>query len=154
MADSVAEEIGDKAKAAVDALAFSGATVVKRKNPGAPEGSGSLPQISVSVLEDKSEPMDRRRRLVTYTLVVGIVRGGGTRAADNATVRKWRKQIVETIDDTDRETFAGLSNGAEIEKADYTGGRVPFEPAATAKDYDFSQLVFAVEVIEQRAPRT
>jgi hypothetical protein len=154
VADSVSEDLGDKAKAAVEALALAGTpTVEKRKQPGVPEGVplGTGGQISVTVLEDRGQPLDALRRLETYKLVIVIVRGGGSKAADDPTVRKWRKLIEEAVDDKDLTTFAGLGNGAEINRASYVGGALPFDAAAALKDYVYSALNFEVEVIETRA---
>lgn len=145
MADSVSEDVGDKAATAVTALALAGVTVVKRKVPGVPEGGGALPQVVISV--DGEGPVrknDALTDMVSYPVAVTIVTAGGQKAGDDPVPRKWREQIRKKLQT--RATFSGISGFNRVT----TEGKAPFDPAALPKDFNFSTQVFTVEVRESR----
>lgn len=149
MASSTSELIGDVAKAAVEALALSGVTaVVKRKLPGVPEGDDNgLPQVVISVGEEgKTEYLTATEKLKTYPVTIAIVTAGGSLAGDDPAVREWRQLIEEALDA--RATW--VDDVAGWNRVSLTN-RPPFDRASLSKDYNYSLVVAAVEVIEAHA---
>lgn len=146
MADSKSEELGDVAKAAVEALALSGATVVKRKTPMRPEGAANaLPEIVVSVGEEgRVEFLTAAHKRKTYPVAVTIVNRGGTKAGDDPTTRDWREQIEQKLEA--KATWAGVT-GFILARVT---NRAPFDSAALGKDFNYSTVVADVELVEAR----
>ncbi len=155
MADSVSEAVGDKVQAAIAALNLLKPNVTpntlvpiaRRKSPSAPEGtSNGVPEIVISVgTEPPSEYVDAQTKLRKYPVGVTIVTAGGTKAADDLVVRKWRDQIDGAIDT--RTAFAGLLGWNDVE----AGGGAPFDERALSRDFNYSVQVFTVSVLEARS---
>lgn len=143
---SVSEAVGDVGKSAVEALALSGVTVVKRKTPSVPEGTTApLPQVVITVGEEgPTEYLTATTKLKTYPLAATIVTAGGVPLADDPTVRAWRQQIEEKLDA--RATWAGLAGFNEVNITN----KLPFDASALAKDFNYSPVVAEVEVLEAR----
>lgn len=154
-AQSVSEAVGDAAEAAVTAIGVlkppgvppaAAVPVARRKTPSAPEGSANgLPEIVVSVGEEPAtEYLTATEKLRRYPVAVTIVTDGGAKAADDATVRKWRDQIDAALDA--RAAFASVDGFNQVD----AGGGAPFDPAALPKDFNYSIQTFTVQVIEGR----
>ncbi len=152
MADSVSEQVGDIALAAVLAIGIvrpaDGQPVpgVKRKLPAVPEGdTKGLPQFVVSVDgEGPTEYLTATQKLKRYPVAVTIVTAGGQQTGDDATVRKWRELIEKKLDA--RATWAGLTGWNEVNIT----SKPPFDVAALPKDFNFATVVAEVQVIEAR----
>jgi hypothetical protein len=153
-AQSKSEEVGDVAKAAVDALAIAKpspgtGTVpsVKRKTPSVPEGAtNGLPEFVISVGEEgKVERLTAVSKLKTYPVAVTIVTNTGAKAADDATVRKWRQQIEQKLEA--QATWIGVTG---FNRVNITN-KPPFDVSALAKDFNYSTVVAEVEVVEDHA---
>jgi hypothetical protein len=151
VANSTGQAVGDAAKAAVDALALTpagGAALVsvKRKTPAAPEGvAGGLPQLVVSVSDDMpAERLTAAHKSHFVRFAVTIVTGGGRQQADDATVRQWRQQIDQAVYDRQLTAFAAVTGFVHLKAF---GGRV-FDPAALARDYNYSTLKYEAHVVE------
>lgn len=141
---SVAGNVADAVVAAVGALALTGVTVARRKTPSLPPGKNP-PAVVVTVADEgESEPMTGRKDFVRYPVGVTIITAGGSALADNETIRLWRGQIRAAVNTPD--AFAGVSQFNEVTPA----GRTPFDPAALARDLNYSTLTFTVECIEDR----
>jgi len=148
---SVSELVGDVAKAAVDAIGITNNAVavpsVKRKTPSVPEGDTlGLPQFVISVGEEgKVETLTATEKLKRYPVAVTIVTGGGSKAADDPTLRSWRQQLEQKLDarDTWRTDVAGF-NEVNITN------KLPFDASALAKDFNYATVVAEVQVIEAR----
>lgn len=141
---SVAGSIADAIVTKVTALAL-GPTVVRRKNPSLPQGADP-PQIVVSVGEEGPyRPMTATKDFGTYPVAVTIVTGGGKKLLDDETLRGWRDQIRVAVNQ--RATFTSVSQFNQIDPT----GKAPFNPAALAKDLNYSTLVFTVTTIETRS---
>lgn len=146
---SISEDVGDKVVAALTALAITtGAPAVlvpisRRKLPNLPEGKPP-PEIVVSVgAYGRVEPIDATRDMVSYPMAVTIVTGGG-KAGYDATIDQWRQQIRRALQT--RANYAALAGWNAVT----TEGKEPFDPAALAKDFNYSVQVFTVEVLESR----
>jgi hypothetical protein len=127
------------------------ASVIKRKTPSWAEGT-PLPCIVVVVgeagAEGMTEPVWRTAKINRYpTLVVCITPAGGKALADDETLREWRDQIEDEIDDKERTTFASVPGFNVVN----TTGQAPFDGSVIPKDLNYSAQTFNVEVIEQRA---
>ena len=143
---SVAGDIADLTKAAIEALALTGVTVQRRKTPSLPAGENP-PQVVISVGEEpETEYLTAAHNLNRYAMAVTIVTAGGKKLADDETLRSWRQSIRRKLDDLERTTFAALTGFNRVT----TGGRSPFNPAALGKDLNYSVQVFTVEVKETR----
>lgn len=146
MAASTSERVGDIAKSAVQALALSGVTVVKRKTPSLPEGtSAGLPQVVISVGEEgRTEYLSATKKLKTYPVAATIVTAGGQQAADDATVRDWRQRIELKLEA--RATWTGLAGWNRV----VITNKAPFDQATLSKDYNYATVVAEIEVVETR----
>lgn len=141
---SVAGDIADAIVTAVEGLALTGVTVVRRKTPSLPAGVDP-PQVVVSVAEEGDiRPHTATKDLVRYPVAVTIVTGGGKKLADDDTVRDWRESIRVAVNT--RATFSGVGEFNQVDP----GGRAPFTAAALAKDLNHSVLVFTVTTREAR----
>jgi hypothetical protein len=141
---SVAGAIADAIVAAVTALGL-GPTVVRRKAPSLPQGQDP-PQIVVSVGEEGDvKPLTAKKDMVRYPVAVTIVTGGGKKLADDETLRLWREQIRTAINQ--RATFVSVPQFNQVDPS----GKPPFNPAAMAKDLNYSMLVFTVSTREARS---
>lgn len=153
---SVGESIGDLAKAGVEAEAFTFGTppaavpVVKRKAPSLPSGKNPVEIVIVVGEESRTEPMDARHKLETYSLAVVIVGSGGHKLRDNPITRNWIQRIQQRVDDKARATFTGLPVGSELNRVNSTGGKLPFDPAGLPADLDYTAIPFEVQTIETR----
>lgn len=143
---SVAADIADAVVTAVEALALTGVTVVRRKTPSLPPGV-SPPQVVVSVGEEgDTDYLTATLCLVTYPVSVTVVTAaGGKKLVDDDTLRGWREQIRGAVDA--KTAFAAVSEFNAV----HSGGRAPFDPAALAKDLNYSTQTFTVEAIEARS---
>ena len=159
-AASVAEAIGLAMKAAMEAEALTFGTppapvpVVVRKVPILPSGKDPAETTIIVDQESRSQAIDARTRLETFTAFVLFVMGGGHKLAFNAVIAGWRDVAKQVVDDKDRATFADLTNTAavaEINRGTYVGGKAPFDPAALGKDLDFTIVPFEIEVLVTRA---
>jgi hypothetical protein len=154
-AQSKSEEVGDMAKAAVDAIGIlkpgvvpdAAVPSVKRKTPSVPEGDTlGLPQFVISVGEEgKVERLDAVTKIKAYPVAATIVTGTGAKAADDATVRKWRQQFEEKLEAA--ATWAGL---AGFNRVNITN-KAPFDVNALSKDFNYATVVAEVEVVEEHA---
>jgi hypothetical protein len=144
--------IADAVVAAIRGLSLvPNANVVKRKTPSLPPGADP-PQIVVVVgeagAEGMTEPLTATEKLNRYpTLVVIITAAGGKGLLDDETLRTWRDQIEDEIDDRARTTFASVPGFNVVN----TTGQAPFDGSVIPKDLNYSAQTFNVEVIEQRA---
>lgn len=157
-AQSTSEAVGDAAKAAVLAIGINKpdvtpATAVPcaiRKNPAIPEGDANgVPQFVVSVSDEQpAERLTAAHKMRTIRFAVTIVTAGGTKAAPDVNVQKWREQIDDAIFDKQRAAFAAAVTGFIHLKA--FGGRV-YDPQALPKDFNYSALAYEIKVSETLA---
>jgi hypothetical protein len=154
-AQSKSEEVGDVAKAAVDAIGIlkpgavpdTAVPSVKRKSPSTPEGDTlGLPQLVISVGEEGAvEYLDAQTKLKQYPVAVTIVTASGARAADDVTVRKWREQIEQKLES--RAAWATLTGFNDVNITN----KAPFDISALSKDYNYAAVLAVVEVVEERS---
>ncbi len=150
---STAESIGDALKTAVEALALTYGddaevvAVVKRKVKLLPSGKDAPAIVIVVSEESRSEAHDARNRLETYSCAVVGITPGGHKVRDDPTPRYWREAFKQTVDDRERTTFAAVTG---FNRCDAVNGQPPFDPAALAKDLNYTWVAFDVEVIEAR----
>lgn len=143
----VVTDVAEFVKAAVESLGItSGGSpvgVVRRKTPSLPEGKAP-PQIVISVgAEGDTEYLDfEGSEKLSYPVAVTIVSGGGTREADDDTVRGWVQQIRELVGDAD--TWAGFFGFLDVTR----DGKLPFDRAALSKDFNYYTQVFTLRVQE------
>ncbi len=143
----VVADVADYVKAAVESLAItSGGTaveVVRRKTPSLPEGK-SPPQIVISVgAEGATDDMDfEGSDGISYPVAVTIVAAGGTREADDDTVRGWVQQIRRKF--ADETTWTGFLGFLDCTR----DGKLPFDRSALSKDFNYFTQVFTVRVQE------
>lgn len=143
-AESTAEDLGDRAKTAVEALTLTGVTVTKRKTPSLPEGK-SPPAVVITVVQVKWERLTATEKVNTFAVTATVITGGGAKAADDATVRKWLKQIESVLEA--QATFIAVPgfDGIDIRPGP------PFDPAALAKDFNYGFVSADVTVVEGHA---
>ena len=127
------------------------ANVLKLKTASLPSGQ-PLPCIIVCVgeigAENRLEPISYNQKLNRYPTTVTIFKAAdGKKQADDETIRTWRDQLEDEIDDKAATTFASVTGFNKVD----TVGRTPFLGSALDRDVVHSQLVFEVEVIEARA---
>jgi len=104
-----------------------------------------VPQFVISVGgEGPTIYLDVEKKIRAYPVAVTIVTATGAKAADDATVRKWRDQIDAALDT--RAAFTTLPGFNDVSAV----GRAPFDVSALPKDWNYSVQVFTVEVIEPR----
>jgi hypothetical protein len=156
VADSTSELVGDVARAAIEALGLTrpvaggagteAVPVVKRKQPGVPDGDRKgLPQVVVSVGEEgETEYLTATEKLKKYPVVVLIVTNTGALAGDDPAVRWLRSRVERTLDA--RSTWRGTVPGFNRVTLRHLS---PFERAALPKDLNYSAVVAVVEVVEQ-----
>lgn len=142
--------IADAAVAAIEALALDDdLTVVKRKTPSLPDGTE--PPCVVVVVgeggeEGQTEPISATKKVNRYPVTVVIITAGGN-LADDETIREWRDQIEDALDDRARTTFSTVT-GLNVVN---TIGKAPFDGALIPRDLNYSAQTFNVEVIESRS---
>lgn len=142
---SVAGNLADAIVTKVRTLSLvASASVVRRKTPSLPAGTDP-PQIVVSIGEEGDvKPMTSAKDFVNYPVAVTIVTGAGKQLLDDETIRTWRASIRLAINT--RSTFSGVTQFNKVSPT----GKAPFNPAALAKDLNYSMLVFTVQTIEAR----
>ncbi len=152
---SVAEDIGDAVKTALQAVTFEiddthnlpDASIVVRKYPELPPKQ-QPPQIVIVVGEEsRTEPLTARQKLNRWNVAVVIITARGNKLEEDARLRTWREQISAKLYDQQRATFAGLS---VFNECNHTG-RSPFDPSALSKDLIFSTQNFEIQTIETLA---
>lgn len=155
MADSTSEAVGDAAVAAMTALGLEAGEppaalpVARRKTPSVPEGQTlTLPQLVVSVGEERWERLDCRRKLKTYPVTFAVVTAGGRVAGDDAEVRKWREQIERKAEA--QATWIGLAGFNRV----VIVPKPPFDVQALSKDFNYALTVAEVEIVENHADAT
>ena len=82
---------------------------------------------------------------VGYQVAVVVVTAGGSKLADDETVRTWRQQI--------RRAAEAESNWTSLTGFDHieAGGSLPYDVQALSRDLNFSPVPFRVFVNESRA---
>lgn len=147
-AQSTAEAIGDAAEAALTALGLSiGGTALpikRRKTPSLPEGA-SPPQIVISISDEQpTERISSAHKMRTVRFSVTIVTGGGAKAAEDATLQKWRELIDREIFDGQKSTFAGVKGFIHLAAF---GGQL-FDRQALPKDFNYTPLAYEAKASE------
>ena len=143
--------IADAAVTAIQGLALVDSDkVVRRKTPSLPPGKDP-PAIVVVVgeagAEGMTEPLTATQKINRYpTLVLIVTAAGGKGLLDDETLREWRDQIEDELDDRGRTTFASVT-GYNVTN---TTGQAPFDGSVINKDLNYSAQTFNIEVIEER----
>lgn len=164
MATSTSDAVGAAAEAMVSALNLvPAAQVVRRKVPGAPEGTVPKPPegtpagqlriltISISVGEEgDTEYLTAVLKVKNYPVAVTIVTNTGRDAADDDQIRQWRQQIEVAIESRSSWRAQARVIGFGYNLATITN-KPPFDPAALSKDFNYSTVVATVSVVEPRA---
>jgi hypothetical protein len=141
---SVASDISAAIATAVTGI-VPGAPIKSRKVPTLAEDENP-PLVIVSVAEEGDLiPMTASKDFVRRPASVTVIKGGGTKQANEETTRTERAAIIAAVNKPS--AFAGVAEFNEVNAT----GRAPFNPAALAKDFNYSTLVFTVETIEARA---
>jgi hypothetical protein len=142
---SVAEQVSDAVRAAVDGLSLSGfPDSVALKAPILPPGL-EPPQAVVTVgPEGDAEYLWAGVVLMRYPVAVTLVTAGGYTLADDMTLRGYRERVRKVLDT--EATYSGVTGFNTIT----VGGRAPFDMAALDKTLNYSTVVVTVEVIESR----
>lgn len=117
--------------------------VVRRKTPSLPEGK-SPPQIVISVgAEGPADYLDfEESEGISHPVAVTVVSAGGTREADDDTVRGWIQQIRRLVGKAS--TWAGFAGFLDVTR----DGKVPFDRSALGKDFNYYTQVFTVRLQE------
>ncbi len=142
---SVAGDIADAIKTTVTALSITGATVVRRKFPGLPQGKSPL-EISVSVGEQGAiEPKSASEDFVTYPAAVAVVRAGEKKTGDDDEFRDILQSVRRAVNT--REAFATVAEFDEVN----VGRESPYDAAALRQaDLNLGVELFSVRTIEPR----
>lgn len=143
--------VGDAIVTAIQGLGLvDDAKVLKLKSPTLPSGV-EPPAIIVCVgeigAENRTEPIDYATKLNRYpTTITVVTAASGAAQGDDETVREWRDQLEDEIDDKAFTTFATVPGFNKVDSV----GRNPFLLSALNRDLNYSQIVAEVEVLEAR----
>ena len=151
VADAIVTAIRGIGLETAEGEALASASVMKLKTPSLPDDV-QPPAVVVAVGEGgeggETEEIDAFTKLNRYPVTVAIfTAAGGSLLGDDETVREWRVEIEEVVDDRGRATFATVPGFNKVS----TMGRVPFDPVALRDDLNMSSQRFTVEVLETRA---